>query len=144
MGAARARFGSLLEWLVAIGGIVAVLAAGSVIVRDFRTVSAVTPVIAHEDALPDPPASVPARSVSVPVLLLSNGAAVHVGDPADELSRLTTAGAEVAPPTIDRTPAGDRVTRFFAHSGQRFAVVLERLGGDGQARVAAIYLPSSR
>jgi hypothetical protein len=54
------------------------------------------------------------------------------------------AGAEVAPPTIDRTPSGDRVTRFYADGGQRFAVVLEPLAGDGQARVAAIYLPSSR
>ena len=144
MDTTRARAGSLLEWLVAIGCIVAVLALGSVVVRDLRTVSAVTPVIAHEEVAPDPPASVPSRSVSVPVLLLSDGTAVHVGDPANELSSLIAAGAEVAPPTIDRTPDGDRVTRFLAHSGQRFAVVLEPLGGDGQARVAAIYVPSSR
>ena len=144
MDATRARFGSLLEWLVAIGCIVAVLALGSVLVRDFRTVSAVTPVIAHEEGAPDSPASVPARSVSVPVLVLPDGAALHVSDPASELSRLIAAGAEVAPPTIDRTPGGDRVTRFFAHGGQRFAVVLGPPGGDGQAGVAAIYLPSSR
>ena len=40
-----------------------VLAAiGSVLIRDFRTVSALTPVIAHEEAIVDPPAAVPARS----------------------------------------------------------------------------------
>jgi mRNA-degrading endonuclease toxin of MazEF toxin-antitoxin module len=50
----------------------------------------------------------------------------------------------VAPPTIDRTPAGDRVTRFYAQNGQRFAVVLQPFAGDGQVRVAAIYLPSFR
>jgi hypothetical protein len=54
------------------------------------------------------------------------------------------ASAEVAPPAIDRTPSGDRVTRFYAEGGQRFAVVLEALAGDGLARVAAIYLLSSR
>ena len=144
MDATRARLGSLLEWLGAIACIVAVLAIGGVLVRDLRTVSAVTPVIAHEEAAPDPPASVPSRSVSVPIVLLPDGSAIHVGDPVGELSRLRAAGGEVAPPTIDRTADGDRVTRFFAHGGQRFAVVLEPLGGDGQARVAAIYLPSSR
>jgi hypothetical protein len=40
--------------------------------------------------------------------------------------------------------AGERVTRFYAVNGQRFAVVLEPLAGNSQARVSAIYLPSSR
>jgi hypothetical protein len=144
MNATRARVSSLLEWLVAAACIVAVLAIGSMLVRDFRAVSALTPVIADEESLPDPPAAVPSRSVSVPVLLLSEGTALRVGDTAAELSALMGAGAEVAPPTIDRTPSGDRVTRFYAQGGQRFAVVLEALAGDGQARVAAIYLTSSR
>jgi hypothetical protein len=144
MDATRARVSSLLEWLVAIAGIVAVLAFGSVLVRDLRTVSAVTPVIAHEESLPDPPAAVPSRSVSVPVLLWSEGTELRVGDTAAELLARVGADAEVAPPTIDRTPSGERVTRFYAHGGQRFAVVLEALAGDGQARVAAIYLSSSR
>ena len=144
MDATRARVSSLLEWLVAAACIVAVLAIGSMLVRDFRTVSALTPVIAHEELLPEPPASVPSRSVSVPVLLLSEGTALRVGDTAAELSARMGAGAEVAPPAIDRTPSGDRVTRFYAEGGQRFAVVLEALAGDGLARVAAIYLLSSR
>jgi hypothetical protein len=144
MDATRARVSSLLEWLVAAAGIIAVLAIGSMLVRDFRTVSALTPVIAHEESLPEPPAAVPSRSVSVPVLLLSEGTALRVGDTAAELSVRMGAGAEVAPPAIDRTPSGDRVTRFYAQGGQRFAVVLEALAGDGLARVAAIYLLSSR
>ena len=145
MDATRARVSSLLEWLVAAVCIVAVLAIGSILVRDFRTVSALTPVIAHEESLlPDPPAAVPSRSVLVPVLLLSEGTALRVGDTAAELSARMGAAAEVAPPTIDRTPSGERVTRFYAQGGQRFAVVLEALAGDGEARVAAIYLLSSR
>ena len=144
MDATRARVSSLLEWVAAFACIVAVLAIGSVLVRDLRTVSAVTPVIAHEETLPDPPATVPARSVSVPVLLLSDGAELRVGDTAAELTRRLGSGAEVAPATIDRIPSGDRVTRFYAQGGQRFAVVLEPLASDGQIRIAAIYLPSSR
>ena len=144
MDATRASITSLLEWLAAAAGIIAVLAIGSVLVRDLRTVSAVTPVIAHEDAIADPPSAVPSRSVSVPVLLLADGAELHVGDTAEALAKRLGPNAEAAPPTIDRTPAGERVTRFYAQNGQRFAVVLQPLGGDGQVRIAAIYLPSSR
>ena len=74
-------------------------------------------------------------------------AVLQLNDKQFPLSATTTrigAGADIAPPTIDRTPSGDRVTRFYAQGGQRFAVVLEALAGDGQARVAAIYLLSSR
>ena len=146
MDATRASVTSLLEWLVAAAGIIAVLAIGSVLVRDLQkvSVSAVTPVIAHEETIPDPPSSVPSRSVAVPVLLLADGAELHVGDTADALAARLRRDAEVAPPTIDRTPAGERVTRFYAQNGQRFAVVLQPLAGDGQVRVAAIFVPSSR
>ena len=58
MDATRARVSSLLEWLVAAACIIAVLAIGSMLVRDFRTGSALTPVIAHEESLPEPPAAV--------------------------------------------------------------------------------------
>src|SRR6476660_5716298 len=144
MVATRARTASLLEWLAALACIVAIAAIGSVLVRDFRSVSALTPVIAHEEAIPDPPAAVPARSVSVPVLMLSDGSQLRVGDSAAELSKRLGPDTEVAVPAIDRTTSGERVTRFYVQGGQRFAVVLEQLAGDGQARVTAIYLPSSR
>jgi len=142
--ASRARVSSLLEWIAASAAIIAVIAVGSVLVRDLRTVSAVTPVIAHEDAVADPPAAVPTRSVSVPVLLLSDGSQLHVGDTVAELTNRLGRDAEAAPRAIDRTSSGDRETRFYAQGGQRFAVVLQALAGDGQVRVSAIYLPSSR
>jgi len=140
----RARAFALLEWIVATACIIAVLAVGSVLVRDLRTVSAVMPVIANEEAIADPPSSVPSRSVSVPVVLLADGAELRVGDTAADVTKQLGPGAEAAPPTIDRTPTGDRVTRFYARNGQRFAVVLQPLAGDAEVRVAAIYVPSSR
>ena len=142
MNATRARFGSLLEWVVAAACMVATLAIGSMAVREFRTVSAATPVIAREaPSLPDPPAAVPSRAVSVPVLLLPNGVEVSVGDVAAQVASRLGREAEVASPSIDRTPTGERVTRFYEQSGTRFVVVLEPFAGDGQIRVAAIYLP---
>jgi hypothetical protein len=140
MDAARARVGSLLEWLLAAVCIVAVLAIGSIAVREIRTVSAVTPVIANEALVPDPPAVVPARAVFVPLLLLSNGVEVRVGDAAARLDSQLGREAEVALPSLDRTAMGERMTRFYEQGGTRFVVVLESFAGDGQVRVAAIYL----
>lgn len=140
MNATRARFGSLLEWILAAACIVAILALGSIAVREFRTVAAVTPVIAHEAALPDPPAAVPSRAISVPVLLLPNGVELRVGDAAAEVVSRLGGQAEVAAPSIDRTLAGERVTRFYEQGGTRFIVVLEPFADDAQVRVSGIYL----
>ena len=120
--------------------IVAILAIGSIAVREFRSVAAVTPVIAHEAALPDPPAAVPSRAISVPMLLLPNGVELRVGDPAAEVVRRLGRQAEVAAPSIDRSAAGERVTRFYEQGGTRFVVVLEPFADDAQVRVAGIYL----
>jgi hypothetical protein len=143
MDATRARVSSLVEWLVALGCLLALMAVGSMLMRDISDVTAVAPVIAHEEALPDPPAAVPPRSVSVPVVLLADGSELRVGDPAAAVSARLGADSEVAPPAIERTTSGERITRFYAQNGQRFVVVLEPLG-DGQARVGAIYLPAAR
>jgi hypothetical protein len=144
MDATRARVSSLVEWLTAIACLVAVAAIGSVLARDISTVTAVAPVIAHEEALPDPPAIVPPRSVSVPLILLADGAALRVGDTAAAMVAHLRLDSEVAPPAIDRTALGERVTRFYAQNGQRFVVVLQASAGGGEIRVAAIYLPAAR
>jgi hypothetical protein len=144
MDATRARVSSLVEWLVALACILAVVAIGSMLMRDIGTVTTVAPVLAGEALLPDPPATVPPRSVSVPVLSLPDGYALHVGDPAALLSAHLRGDSEVAPPAVDRTSSGERVTRFFAQNGQRFVVVLEPLAGDTEVRVASIYLPAAR
>ena len=137
----RTKFGSLVEWVLATACIFALLAMSSSVVREFRVVSAVTPVIAHEAAVADPPQAVPPRSVSVPMVLLSDGSAVHVGDAADQVMTRVGRDAETAAPSIDRTASGDRTTRFYERAGTRFVVVFQRMAADGQIRVSAIYLP---
>jgi hypothetical protein len=144
MDATRARVSSLVEWLVAFACLLAAAALGAMLMGDIGTVTALTPVIAREEALPDPPAAVPPRSVSVPVILLADGSELRVGDEAAAVSARLGVDAEVAPPAIDRATSGERVTRFYAQNGQRFVVVLQAVAGDGQVRVAAIYLPAAR
>ena len=99
--------------------IAAVLGLGSIVVREFRTVSAVTPVIAREALSPSPvPAGVPSRAVSVPMLLLPDGKEVRVGE------QLDADGVAVAPAcmrsgrkrwTARRKVSG--MTRFYEYAG---------------------------
>jgi len=141
MDAPRVMVGSLLEWIIAAGCIFGVLAMGARLLTEFRSVTAVTSVIAHEASVPEnPPAAVPSRAVSVPMLLLPDGVEVHVGDTADQVESRLGRDAEIAAPSIDRMPEGPRVTRFYERAGTRFIVVLHSPAGDTQARVTAIYL----
>lgn len=135
------RFESFIEWAVAAAFIVAMLAAGSVAVREVRSVNAVTPVIARE-ALPDPavPAGVPSRAVSVPVLLLADGMAIRVGDSLSAIALRLGRQAEVGRQSVERAPNGERLTRFYEHARTRFVLVFESFQQDAEPRVAAIYL----
>ena len=141
MKATRVRFESFIEWAVAAAFIVAILAAGSVAVREVRTVNAVTPVIARE-ARPDPPvpAGVPSRAVSVPMLLLTDGKAIRVGDSLSAIALRLGRQAEVGTQSVERAPNGERLTRFYEHAGTRFVLVFEPFQQDAEPRVVAIYL----
>ena len=141
MEAPRARVGSLLEWLLAAGCLAAVLSLGSLVVREFHTVSAVTPVIANEAPVRNPPAAVPSRAVSVPLLLLDDGTQIRVGDTVEAAQAVAGAAAEVTRPNIDRTESGERVTRTYERNGTRFVLVFEPSADDHQFRVTGIYLP---
>jgi hypothetical protein len=139
MPAARARVVSLLEWVAAAFVLAAVAGLGSGIVREIRTVDALTPVIARE-TLPDPPvpAGVPSRAVSVPMLLLPDGTAVRAGEGIGTVTlRL---GDSAGSQTVERAPNGLRLTRFFDHAGMRFVLVFEPFERNGEPRVAAIYV----
>ena len=135
------RFESFIEWAVAAAFIVAILAAGSVAVREVRTVNAVTPVIARE-ARPDPPVSagVPSRAVSVPVLLLADGKAIRVGDSLSAIALRLGRQAEVGVQSVERAPNGERLTRFYDHVGTRFVLVFEPVEREAEPRIAAMYL----
>ena len=142
MKATGVRFGSFLEWLFAAAMIAAALLVGSAVLREFRTVRAVLPALAGEPTTPEPPPGVPPRAVSVPMVLLGGGKQVRLGDPVSELATLLGATAtQIGAEAVDRTGAGERITRFYEHLGTRFVLVLEALEPNAEPQVAAIYLP---
>jgi hypothetical protein len=136
----RARFGSVLEWIIAAACIVAALGLGSIAVQEIRTFRAFTPVIAEERLPADAPVGVPAGAVSVPMLLLSGGTRLQVGDPARALADALRDARQVGQDSVERGASGDRITRSYADGATRFAVVLESPKPDAAPLVAAIYV----
>ena len=141
MAATRRRFESFVEWALAATFIAALLGIESVVVREIRSVNAVTPVIAREPTqMPPIPAGVPSRAVSVPLLLLEDGKQVRIGDSVAAITSRLGHQTEIRTPTTDHTLTGVRLTRYYDYSGTRFSLVFEAVGTSGDMRLAAIYL----
>jgi len=143
MEATPQRFTSILEWAVAVAFIAAILVVGSLVVREFRTGSALPTVSASvQDAVPAAaaPVGVPPRAISVPMLLLSDGKEVHVGETMSAIVERFGQHAVVGKQTIERGVHGQRVTWFYDHVGTRFVLVFEPFEAHAEPRVAAIYL----
>jgi hypothetical protein len=141
MEALRVRVGAILEWALAAAFVAGVVATGSIVIREFRTVRAVVPVIAGETRLfYDTPAAIPPRSVSVPMLLLGNGRELRVGDGAAEAIARLGSAVTLLSESVERSAFRERLTRFYSEVGVQFAVVFETLEQQVEPRVAAIYL----
>jgi hypothetical protein len=141
MQATRVRFVSFLEWIVAAGVVAAVVALGSIVAREIRTVNPVTPVIAGETLPESPvPAGVPSRAVSVPMLLLPEGLVVRVGDRLDAIVARLAGASEIRAQTVEWGASGERMTRYYEYGGTRFVLVFEPFEQKGAPRIAAIYL----
>jgi hypothetical protein len=136
MEATRKRLGSAIEWALAATFFLLAIGAGSIALREFHTVTAVMPVtnvIAHESE-PAAPVGVLSRAVSVPLLPLGDGRSVKVGDSSSEAAAALGTRAVAAAETIERTPAGERVTRTYETRDARVVLIVE------ESRVAAIYV----
>src|SRR5438552_3091016 len=131
------RIRGAIEWLLAAALIVLAFSSRSVIVRKFHTVTDVTPVIAHESTPRLTHDGVPARAVSVPLLVLANGVEVRVGDDAALVGERLGRHAEVGTEAIEGTPLGDRLKRFYQQGDTRFVIVFEASQHDADPRVAA-------
>jgi hypothetical protein len=139
MEAVRSRFGSFVEWLIAAGAIALVLAAGSFAVRQMQSLPAITPVIAGAPAA-EPPAGVPPRTVSVPMIVLADGKELRVGARLSEVAALVGQAAQVGADAVERASGRERLTRFYNYVGARFALVFESGDGPAEPRLVAIYL----
>lgn len=139
----RARLGSAFEWLLAAACIVALVAVASLLVRQFRVMQTLTAVNAEEvtaPTAPEPPAAIPPRAISVPLLLLSNGAQLHVGETASAITEKVNAAWRRGADALERTATGDRVTRAYDDGARQFLLVFEPPDGLAEPSVSAIYL----
>lgn len=133
---------AITEWVVAAAILAGIIAGGSIALREYRTVAAILPVSAGAALAPQvPTAAVPSGAVSVPVLLLPGQFEIRVGDAAAEVLRRLANVRDVIAPSVERGPAGERLTRTLDFSGTRFVLVIEEFELDAEPRVAAIYLP---
>jgi hypothetical protein len=138
----RFRLTALFEWLVAAAFLLATFAVGSMVLRQIRVPSVVRgSAPAARPIVASIPPSVPARAVSVPVLPFLDGKEVRVGETASAVAARLGRAAEVGKQEVDRGSLGERLTRFYEYGGSRFILVFEPFERNGEARVAAIYLP---
>ena len=140
MDAPRTRLRALAEWLLAAVILIVVAAIAATARRDFRSVTAATPVSAREVSGARPTASIPPRAISVPLLLLGDGLEVRIGDSArDVMERLATA-VESGSPAVERGPYGERQTRWLTYRNISFSLIIEPFARDAEPRVTAIFL----
>lgn len=135
------RLAPVVEWVIAAAFLSATLAVGSMIVRELRAVTPVRTAPAARPIAASIPAGIPARAVSVPVLPFIDGKEIRVGETASAVAAKLGRAAENGRQEIDRGSLGERLTRFYEYAGSRFIVVFEPFERNGEARIAAIYLP---
>jgi hypothetical protein len=137
----RFRLAPVFEWVVAALFLVATFAVGSMILRELRPAPTIRSAPVARPLVASIPAAVPARAVSVPVLPFLDGKEVRVGETVSVVAARLGRAAEVGRQEIDRGSLGERLTRFYEYAGSRFILVFEPFERNGEARVAAIYLP---
>lgn len=137
----RFRFAPVFEWIVAAGFLGATVLVGSLIVQELRPAPATHSTPAARPIVASVPPAVPARAVSVPVLPFLDGKEVKIGETVTTVAARLGRAAESGRQEVDRGSLGERLTRFYEYGGSRFILVFEPFERNGEARVAAIYLP---
>ena len=140
--ASRLHLAPIVEWLIAAGFLCATVGVASLVVRGLQgpaAISAETP--AARPLVAPMPSAVPARAVSVPVLPFIDGKEIRIGATAAAVALDLGRAAESGRQEVDRGTLGERMTRFYEYAGSRFILVFEPFERNGEARVAAIYLP---
>jgi len=140
----RFRLAPVVEWLVAASFLAATIGVGVMILAELRpdpvpaAAGAVNPTDAVVASIPP---AVPQRAVSVPILPFLDGKDVRVGETFSAVAGRLGRAAESGRQEVDRGSLGERLTRFYEYAGSRFILVFEPFERNGEARVAAIYLP---
>ena len=142
----RARFGSLLEWALAAACALAIAALGSLAIEALRTPRGIVRVnveAAEGGGTPelDPPAAIPPRAVSVPLILLKDGTELRVGERESSISPKLTRAWQTGGEALERTASGNRVTRTYDDGFRKFLLVFDPPDDATELRLSAIYLP---
>jgi hypothetical protein len=135
------RFGPIFEWLVAAVILFLAMVTASKIVGELRVAPVLEPAPVSRPLVATIPPAVPMRAVSVPILPFNDGKEIRVGETVSAVATRLGRSAEVGRQEIDRGTVGERLTRFYEYAGSRFILVFEPLERNGEARLAAIYLP---
>jgi hypothetical protein len=131
----------VFEWVVAVLFLGATVLVGSMILRELRPAPQVRVAQAARPLVTSIPGAVPARAVSVPVLPFLDGKEIRIGETVSAVAARLGRAAESGRQEVDRGSLGERLTRFYEYAGSRFILVFEPFERNGEARVAAIYLP---
>jgi hypothetical protein len=137
----RLRLAPVFEWIVAAGFLAATVLVGSLIVQELKPAPPTQFTPAARSIVASVPAAVPSGAVSVPVLPFLDGKEVRIGETVTMVASRLGRAAESGRQEVDRGSLGERLTRFYEYRGSRFILVFEPFERNGEARVAAIYLP---
>lgn len=141
MAASRVRVGSALEWLFAAACAAAGVVTLSVAITQMRGVRpVVVPVTAAEAPLVEPPAGLPPRAASVPLLLLNEGREVHLGDRLADVASRLRASSQLLSESKEDLPGRRRVTRLYNDVGTQFVIVFDGAEAAPDLRVSAIFV----
>ena len=78
--------------------------------------------------------------MSVPLIVLSDGAELRVGERETTFARKLKAAWKTGVDALERTAAGERVTRAYDDGVSHFVLVFEPQREEAELEVSAIYL----
>ncbi len=137
MPVSRLGFRAIAEWALAASGVLLLAGVVSSAVEGWRQVPSLPPVLA-EPASGPPPASMFSGAVFVPMLLLSTGDELRVGEHASTVAARLNRAWQIGTDALERTAGGLRTIRRYDDGTTQFAVVLE--AADQSEHIVAIYV----
>jgi hypothetical protein len=130
--------GSLVEWIAAATGVVAL--AWLISVPAQRVLGPGVEAALVDTPAPRPP-GVPFGATSVPVILMLDGREIRQGELHSRLAQILPDKLAETPIVRSNAEFGERHTRAYVVKGMKFYIVCERLEPAGPLRVSGIYLP---
>ena len=140
MDATHPRFGPAAEWIVAVLFLVATVGVTFMIVAEMTSIGRHVERAAPAPAPAVVPAGLPALSIPVPRLRLSEGREIRLGDSLESVSSLLGREAETGEQVVEQGRMGTRLTRGYEFARIRFTIVFEPFERNGAFRVAGIYV----